>query len=173
MCRPLTVPDRMSWGQQLRRWLLQTRSSVNLTLCLVSSPETVQKEQQMRKTSHTWYQGRGIQCLKHILLWLLYINGSDTCDNNCIQRFCAQINCYISQCLYYLPVTEQLCLCQCVSVTKIKVTCDSVHTLYGTFCYSGCLPYPNLSETVTISEPQPSLACDKAQCVHSLNVEYY
>lgn len=42
-CRPLTVPDRMSWGQQFRRWLLQTRSSVNLTLWRVSSPETIQK----------------------------------------------------------------------------------------------------------------------------------
>lgn len=38
----LTVPDRMSWGQQFRRWLLQTRSSVNLTLCRVSSPATIQ-----------------------------------------------------------------------------------------------------------------------------------
>lgn len=35
----LTVPARISWGQQSRRWLLQTRSSVNFTLCLVSSPE--------------------------------------------------------------------------------------------------------------------------------------
>lgn len=34
----LTVPDRMSWGHEFRRWLLQTRSSVNLILCRMESP---------------------------------------------------------------------------------------------------------------------------------------
>lgn len=34
----LTVPDKMSWGHESSRWLLQTRSSVNLILCLMESP---------------------------------------------------------------------------------------------------------------------------------------
>lgn len=45
----LTVPERMSWGQQFRRWLLQTRSSVNFTLCRVSSPATIQTRVQLEK----------------------------------------------------------------------------------------------------------------------------
>ncbi len=38
----LTVPERMSCGQQLSRCDLQTRSSVNLTRCLDSSPVRTQ-----------------------------------------------------------------------------------------------------------------------------------
>lgn len=59
----LTVPERMSWGQQFRRWLLQTRSSVNLTLCRVSSPATVQKKDQSEKPNILW---EGARCQ---LLW--------------------------------------------------------------------------------------------------------
>lgn len=68
-CRPLTVPDRMSWGQQFRRWLLQTRSSVNLTLCRVSSPETVQKKNQ-------WERPHILVSRSEVSTALIYITGN-------------------------------------------------------------------------------------------------
>lgn len=64
--RPLTVPDRMSWGQQFRRWLLQTRSSVNLTLCRVSSPETAQTKNQWERPHILVSKGEVFTALIHI-----------------------------------------------------------------------------------------------------------
>ncbi len=56
----LTVPERMSCGQQLSRCDLQTRSSVNLTRCLDSSPVRTQ-----HMTDIEWDHTHTLACVSH------------------------------------------------------------------------------------------------------------
>ncbi len=58
----LTVPERMSCGQQLSRCDLQTRSSVNLTRCLDSSPVRTQ-----HMTDIEWDHTHTLACVSHTL----------------------------------------------------------------------------------------------------------
>lgn len=112
--RQLTVPDRMSCGQQFRRWLLQTRSSVNLTLCRVSSPETVQENNQWERPHIFVSRGEVSSALIYTLLQMHYSHWADMCQYNCIQGCRAHLNesnpipKFLTKVLYvtYLPVKE-------------------------------------------------------------------